>query len=269
MEQYIELGKKILKEGHTEQSRVGPTIALHNQLLSFNLLMGFPLMTTKYVGHKSIINELLWYLKGTTNIKYLKEHKVHVWDKFATSDGEIGKTYSYQFRNFNGIDQITTVINQLNKFSEDGITDRRAIINLYNIADLNEMSIPPCIALIQFNIYEKNNIKYLNTSVYQRSGDFCLGVPYDIAEMALLAEIIATYTNTFPHKLDIFYSNIHIYKAHIEMLEEQLKNLPRRLPNLFKHSLEIRRRKPEELTEDLFIITDIPEGRKKYKYELF
>lgn len=267
MKNYRELGKRILSEGHTEKTRIGDTVTLHNQFLSFDLSEGFPLMTTKHVGFKSIVNETLWYLKGTTSIKYLKDHKVHVWDKFADSNDDIGKTYSYQFRNFAGIDQVREVIKALNR--EDGITDRRAIINLYNVADLKEMSIPPCIAMIQFNAYFKNGIKYLDASVTQRSADFCLGVPYDIAEMALLTHIISVYTDSKPANMTIFYSNIHVYKAHVETLKEQLEIEPKELPELFYHRNAILSLKPEYLGADLFSIEGIPKGRKKFYYELF
>jgi thymidylate synthase len=268
MRNYIELGKRILNLGHIEKTRIGETLALHNQVLSFNLWTErFPLMTTKFVGPKSIINETLWYLKGTTNTKYLTDNNIHVWDKFAAIDGEIGKTYSYQFRNFGGIDQFLEVIKNLNNIK--GITSRRAIINLYNIKDLEEMSIPPCIAIIQFNLYEDAGFRWLDTSVYQRSADFCLGVPYDIAEMALLAEIVGAYTHSIPDNLTIFYSNIHVYKEHIETLKKQLEVEPKELPILIADVFRIENTKPEDLTEDMFIFSGISEDRKKFHYELF
>lgn len=269
MKNYIELGNKILKEGHTEHTRVGDTLALHNQMLLFNLKEGFPLMTTKHVGQKSVVHETLWYLLGTTSIKYLEDNKVFVWSKFANDYKDIGKTYSYQFRNFNGIDQVTEVIDLLNKDIEKDITNRRAIINLYNVSQLNEMSIPPCIAMLQFNIYIEDGIRYLNTTIIQRSADFCLGVPYDIAEMALIAHIIAAYTDSIPSDLAFFYSNIHIYKTHIDTLKEQLLNEPSELPQLVIDIEEIKKRKPEELTANLFTFMNIPKNRNKYYFELF
>jgi thymidylate synthase len=265
MKNYIDLGNQILYRGHTEFTRVGPVLALHNQTLSFDLTYGFPLMTTKHVGQKSIIHELLWYLKGTTNIEYLKKNNVTVWDKFADKNGEIGKTYSYQFRNFNGVDQVKEVIGML---QNDDVTNRRAIINLYNIADLAEMSIPPCISLIQFNTYNIDGIKFLDMSVTQRSADFCLGVPYDIAEMALLAEIMAAYTGSIAKNMTFFYSNIHIYKAHISTLKEQLMNNPTALPTLVINRQAVAVTKPEDLTIDMFDFLEVPK-RKKYQYELF
>lgn len=264
MKNYLELGKRILNKGHTEESRIGGTLALHNEVLNFNLEHGFPLMTTKHVGRKSIIIETLWYLKGTTSINYLKNNNVHVWDEFATND-DIGKTYSYQFRNFEGIDQVKDVIEIL---SSD-YTSRRAIINLYNVRRLDEMSIPPCIATIQFNRYKINNTWYIDTSVYQRSGDFCLGVPYDIAEMALLTHIIAAYTDSKPGRLGFFYSNIHVYKAHIDTLKKQLEEEPGKLPQIELDIEAIKKTEPENLKEDMFKITNVKKGRKKFKYELF
>jgi len=265
MKNYIKLGKKILKKGYIELTRTGETLALHNEKLSFNLKKSFPLMTTKHIGYKSIIYETLWYLKGTTNIKYLKNNNVNIWNKFGDENDDIGKTYSYQFRNFNGIDQIKEVIKQLK--DKNNITNRRAIINLYNVSDLKEMSIPPCIALIQFNIYYVNNEKRLDSSIYQRSADFCLGVPYDIAEMALLTHIIATYTDSNPYNMTIFYSNIHIYKEHIETFKEQANNKPDKLPILKLEKEKIVNLKFEDLTIDLFNFINIKK-RKKYLYKL-
>lgn len=267
MNNYIALGNKILEHGLKEETRIGSTRSLHNEVLSFNLDEGFPLMTTKHVGHKSIINELLWYLKGTTSIKYLKDNKVHVWDKFADANDDIGKTYSWQFRNFNGVDQVKEVISQLNR--DDRITDRRAIINLYNVSDLKEMSIPPCITFIQFNVYYVAGEKRLDASIYQRSADFCLGVPYDIAEMALLTHVIAAYTHSRPMNMTIFYSNIHVYEAHVNTLKEQLKVEPKELPHLIVDTERVIMSEPEELKADMFKVMRIPKDRQKFEYELF
>jgi thymidylate synthase len=267
MKNYELLGKRIIITGIEENTRIGPTRALHNQTLSFDLSQGFPLMTTKHVGHKSIIHETLWYLKGTTSIKYLKDNGVHVWDKFADSNDEIGKTYSYQFRNFNGVDQVKEVIRLLN--AGDKNTNRRAIINLYNVSDLDEMSIPPCISLIQFNLFYFDDERMLDASIYQRSADFCLGVPYDIAEMALLTHIIAAYTNSKPNNMTIFYSNIHIYEPHVETLLDQLTEKSKALPVLYVDVEAVKQSEPEDLTIDMFKLEGIPEFRKKYRYELF
>lgn len=269
MKNYIKLGQRILKQGIRQETRLVSTLALHNQSLSFDLTKGFPLMTTKHVGQKSIIVETLWYLKGHTNIEYLNKNNVHVWDMFADEHGEIGKTYSYQFRNFNGVDQVMEVINKLNQFHVDGITDRRAIINLYNTAELNEMSIPPCITMLQFHIYKQKGKIYLDSTITQRSADFCLGVPYDIAEMALLTHIIATYVKAIPKNMTIFYANIHVYEAHIEVLKEQLQAVPQKLPTLIIDRTKVLETKPEDLELEMFTFIDVLKTRKKYYYELF
>ena len=265
MKNYIDLGKKILTKGHFEHTRVGTTLALHNEMLSFDFKDGFPLMTTKHVGQKSIVHEALWYLKGTTSIKYLEDNKVMVWSKFADKNRDIGKTYSYQFRNFNGVDQVKEVIKLL---KEDPMTNRRAIINLYNVSQLDEMSIPPCIAMLQFNVFFKDNKKYLDTTIMQRSADFCLGVPYDIAEMSLLAYIIAVYTDSIPNNITFFYSNIHVYTAHVDTLKEQLKNEPQDLPTLELDIERIKNTEPEDLTSDMFKLIGVKK-RPKYYIELF
>jgi thymidylate synthase len=269
MENYIKLGKQIISDGIKQNSRIGPTRALHNQVLKYDLSKGFPLMTTKYVGPKSIIHETLWYLQGTTSINYLEENKVFVWSQFADENKDIGKTYSYQFRNFGGVDQVKEVIKRLTKDDEEQYTDRRAIINLFNSAELDQMSIPPCIAMLQFNVYWEDNKKYIDATILQRSADFCLGVPYDIAEMALLTHIIAAYVKAIPKELAIFYSNIHVYEAHVETLKEQLEEEPKELPELVLDINRIRATEPEELKPEWFDITNIPKGRKKFKYELF
>jgi len=270
MKNYNDLGVKLLYgyDSVPENTRVGKAYALHGEALSFDLTEGFPLMTTKFVGHKSIIHETLWYLKGTTSIDYLQKNGVHVWDKFANEHNEIGKTYSYQFRNFNGIDQVKEVIKQL---KDTEFTDRRAIINLYNPNDLKEMSIPPCIAMIQFFAYnhKQTGERLLDAIVYQRSADFCLGVPYDIAEMALLAHIIGAYVDATPKLLSIHYGNVHVYEPHVETLKLQLEEIPMKLPTLVVDKARLKASEPEDLTIDMFEIKNIPKGRKKFSYELF
>ena len=200
---------------------------------------------------------------------YKRENKVFVWSKFAYEKNDIGKTYSYQFRNFCGVDQVNEVIKLLTEKDENRYTSRRAIINLYNVSELNEMSIPPCIATIQFNVYWQNNTKYLSTTVNQRSADFCLGVPYDVAEMALLSHIIGVYTDAKPKDLTVFYSNVHVYQAHVEELKLQLQNPVLELPTLIMNDELIKQTKPEHLTEEMFDIINVQKGRPIHKYELF
>lgn len=269
MKNYVSLGNRLIKSGIKQNSRIGPTRALHNQVLKYDLTKGFPLMTTKFVGHRSIITETIWYLQGTESIKYLEDNKVFVWSQFADENKSVGKTYSYQFRNFGGVDQVKEVIKRLTKDDDEKFTDRRAIINLFNTAELDEMSIPPCIATIQFNVYWVKGIKYIDATINQRSADFCLGVPYDIAEMALLTHIIGAYVNARPKNMAIFYSNIHVYEAHVEVLKEQLKEEPKELPTLIIDTRAVAKSEPENIQKEWFIIIDIPEGRKKFSYELF
>lgn len=266
MKNYVDLGIKILNEGILEKTRVGNAYALHGESLSFNLKEGFPLLTTKKVGHKSIIHEALWYLKGTTSIDYLESNKVFVWSKFANEHNDIGKTYSFQFRNFNGIDQVAESIKKL---QDSSYTDRRNIINLYNVSDLAEMSIPPCISLIQlYTYFDDKNVKQLDLVAYQRSADFCLGVPYDIAEMAVLANVFAAYGDAEPNKLIIQYGNVHVYKVHADTLELQLKEKPEKLPVLEVDREAIKAVQPEDIKAEMFTITGIKKDRTVYSYEL-
>lgn len=226
MKNYMTLGFKILKKNNLVVSRNGDIYALYGETLKFDLQKGFPLLTNKFINFNHIIHETLWYLKGTDKITYLKENNINIWNLWADENESIGPTYGVQWRNFNGIDQLKIAINDLknNKFS------RRIIISGWNVGQLSEMKLPPCLVLIQFNVDNNNN---LHSVIYQRSGDFAIGVPYDIAEMALLTHIIANVCDLTPGTLTIQYGNIHIYKEHVDsFVNIQAKNKIHRLPKL-------------------------------------
>jgi thymidylate synthase len=225
MENYKQLGYKILNEGSKINGRNGVVYSLFGEQLKFDLTKGFPLMTSKYINFNHIKHEVIWYLMGTDKIDYLKEHKIHIWDKWADKNNSIGPTYGVQWRNFNGRDQVKEVINGLihKPFS------RRHIINGWNPNELHLMALPPCIVMIHFNVDSRYR---LHAVVYQRSADFAVGVPYDIAEMALLTHYIANEALLEPGSLTMQYGNIHIYGEHVETLKEQLKAEYDQLPVL-------------------------------------
>lgn len=229
MKQYSDLGLKLITHGEPVKTRTGPTRSLTGEMLSFDLSEGFPLLTTKKINFNHILHETLWYLKGTSSIEYLHEHNIRIWDNWAT-DNDIGKTYGYQWRRFNDDtllgDQYKNVIHLLKTQPES----RRIMINGWNPLQLHEMNLPPCIVNLHFIV--RNNSK-LDLVVYQRSADFCLGVPYDIAEMALLLHIVAHETNFAANKLTICYGDLHIYENHVETFKDvQFIREPRPLPKL-------------------------------------
>lgn len=229
MKQYLQLGTKLLEEGELVTTRTGATLSLTGQHLSFDLTKGFPLLTTKKINFNHILHEVLWYLKGTSSIDYLHEHNIKIWDNWAV-DNDIGKTYGYQWRQFNDNkelgDQYRNAIHLLKTQPES----RRIMINGWNPLQLHEMNLPPCI--INLHFLTRNDNK-LDLVVYQRSADYCLGVPYDIAEMALILHIVAHETGFDVNKLTIFYGDLHIYENHIETFKSiQAIREPRDLPKL-------------------------------------
>ena len=230
MKQYLELLDRVLKEGIRKEDRTGTgTISVFGHQMRFNLEEGFPCLTTKKLHLKSIIYELLWFLKGDTNIKYLQENNVRIWNEWADANGDLGHIYGYQWRswpNYEGgfIDQISEAIDTL-KTNPDS---RRIIVSAWNVADIPHMNLPPCHILFQF--YVANN--RLSMQLYQRSADIFLGVPFNIASYALLLQMVAQVTGLqagdFVHTL----GDAHIYLNHLDQVKLQLSRDPRPLPQM-------------------------------------
>jgi thymidylate synthase len=230
MQQYHDLLNHVLAHGHVKTDRTGTgTVSVFGYQMRFNLAEGFPLLTTKKVHLKSIIHELLWFLQGSTNIAYLKENGVSIWDEWADEQGNLGPVYGYQWRNWpkpdgSHIDQITQVVNQIKKTPDS----RRLIVSAWNVADVERMKLPPCHAFFQFYVADGK----LSCQLYQRSADIFLGVPFNIASYALLTMMVAQVCDLqlgdFVHTL----GDAHIYSNHMEQVKEQLSRTPRALPNM-------------------------------------
>ncbi|MFT8362506.1 MAG: thymidylate synthase [Sporolactobacillus sp.] len=230
MEQYLSLCRRVLEEGHRKADRTGTgTISVFGHQMRFHLQDGFPLMTTKKLHYKSIIYELLWFLKGDTNVAYLQEHGVRIWNEWADDHGELGPIYGHQWRSWTGkngetIDQISRVIDQIRTTPDS----RRLIVSAWNPSEIGEMALPPCHCLFQFYVTNGR----LSCQLYQRSADIFLGVPFNIASYALLTHMIAHVTGLavgdFVHTL----GDAHIYLNHLPQIKEQLMRTPRTLPKL-------------------------------------
>lgn len=228
MKQYLDLLNRILTEGVKKGDRTGTgTISIFGNQMRFNLDEGFPLLTTKKLHLKSIIYELLWFLRGDTNLKYLHEHKVSIWDEWADPDGELGHIYGYQWRSWPGyngefIDQISQVVYDI----KNNPDSRRLIVSAWNVADLGNMNLPPCHVLFQFYVAEGR----LSLQLYQRSADTFLGVPFNIASYSLLLMMMAQVTGLKPGDLIYTTGDTHLYLNHIEQARLQLTRTPRPLP---------------------------------------
>ncbi len=230
MKQYTDLLRHVLAHGNQKTDRTGTgTTSVFGYQMRFNLADGFPLLTTKKVHLKSIIHELLWFLQGSTNIKYLKENGVRIWDEWADENGNLGPVYGYQWRNWpkpdgTHIDQITQVVNAI-KTNPDS---RRLIVSAWNVADVDQMKLPPCHAFFQFYVADGK----LSCQLYQRSADIFLGVPFNIASYALLtmmvAQVCGLKLGDFVHTL----GDAHIYTNHMEQVSEQLTRDLRPLPQM-------------------------------------
>jgi len=228
MRQYLDLMKHVLEHGARKSDRTGTgTLSVFGAQLRFDLNAGFPLLTTKRVHLKSIIHELLWFLKGDTNTRYLKENGVTIWDEWADENGDLGPVYGYQWRSWptpggGHIDQIAQVIEQIRKNPDS----RRMIVSAWNVADLPRMALLPCHAFFQFYVAEGR----LSCQLYQRSADFFLGVPFNIASYALLTMMVAQATGLEAGDLVHTFGDTHLYLNHLDQAREQLTRTPRALP---------------------------------------
>jgi len=230
MKQYTDLLRHVLQHGNKKEDRTGTgTLSVFGYQMRFNLEEGFPLLTTKKVHLKSIIHELLWFLQGSTNIAYLKENGVRIWDEWADDNGNLGPVYGYQWRNWpkpdgTHIDQITQVVNAI----KNNPDSRRLIVSAWNVADVDQMKLPPCHAFFQFYVADGK----LSCQLYQRSADIFLGVPFNIASYALLtmmvAQVCGLKLGDFVHTL----GDAHIYTNHMEQVHEQLSRDIRSLPQM-------------------------------------
>jgi thymidylate synthase len=230
MKQYHDLLKHILENGHEKTDRTGTgTRSVFGYQMRFDLSKGFPLVTTKKLHLKSIIYELLWFLNGDTNIKYLKDHGVSIWDEWADANGDLGPVYGYQWRSWPGrngekIDQISKLIDQLKKKPDS----RRHIVTAWNPADVDQMALPPCHAMFQFYVADNK----LSCQLYQRSCDTFLGLPFNIASYALLVYMIAQQCDFEVSDFVWTGGDVHIYNNHIDQVNLQLTREPYPLPQL-------------------------------------
>ncbi len=230
MNQYLNLLKKILADGHRKEDRTGTgTVSIFGHQMRFDLSEGFPLLTTKKVHLKSIIYELLWFLKGDTNVRYLQEHGVRIWNEWADPDGSLGHIYGYQWRSwpdYDGgfIDQISQAVEDI----QHNPDSRRIIVSSWNVADLKNMNLPPCHAFFQFYVADGK----LSLQLYQRSADCFLGVPFNIASYALLCMMMAQVCGLTPGEFIHTTGDTHIYLNHLDQVKEQLSRTPRKLPRM-------------------------------------
>lgn len=230
MKPYLELMQRVLDEGTPKSDRTGTgTLSVFGHQMRFNLADGFPLVTTKKLHLRSIIHELLWFLKGDTNIAYLKENGVRIWDEWADENGDLGPVYGYQWRSWPApdgrhIDQIATLLDSIKRTPDS----RRLLVSAWNPALVDDMALPPCHALFQFYVADGK----LSCQLYQRSADIFLGVPFNIASYALLTHMIAQVCDLevgdFVHTL----GDAHLYLNHLDQAHEQLSRTPRPLPRL-------------------------------------
>ena len=230
MKQYLELLDHILTNGSDKDDRTGTgTRSVFGYQMRFNLAEGFPLLTTKKLPLKSIIYELLWFLKGDTNVKYLQDHGVRIWNEWADENGDLGHVYGYQWRSwpaYDGtfIDQISEAIDQI----KNNPSSRRIIVSAWNVADIPTMKLPPCHAFFQFYVADGK----LSLQLYQRSADTFLGVPFNIASYALLLMMVAQVTGLEPGDFVHTMGDTHLYKNHFEQARLQLTREPRKLPRM-------------------------------------
>ena len=234
MEQYLNMLERIMVEGRRQSNRTGiDTLKVFGHQERFDLEEGFPLLTTKKLYTRAITHELLWFIKGLTNISYLNENKVKIWNEWADENGELGPIYGKQWRSwpdYNGgsIDQLAQVINDI----KENPNGRRHIVSSWNVAQISEMALPPCHCLFQFDVTDGE----LSCQLYQRSCDTFLGVPYNIASYALLTHMVAHVTGLKPKEFIHTFGDLHLYINHLEQAKEQLSREPRPLPTLALNS---------------------------------
>lgn len=230
MQQYLNLMQHVINEGFHKKDRTGTgIISVFGYQMRFNLEDGFPLVTTKKLHLKSIIHELLWFLKGSTNVAYLQENGVRIWNEWAREDGELGPIYGYQWRSWpdyhgGNIDQVKQVIESIQKSPDS----RRHLVSAWNVGQIDDMQLPPCHILFQFYVAGGK----LSCQLYQRSADIFLGVPFNIASYALLTMMVAQVTGLKPGDFIHTLGDAHIYTNHIEQVKLQLTREPRQLPQM-------------------------------------
>ena len=230
MKNYLEIMQKILDEGEKKDDRTGTgTISCFGAQMHFNLQDGFPLLTTKKLHLKSIIYELIWFLKGETNVKFLNENNVSIWDEWADENGELGPIYGHQWRNWEGTDgkkhdQITKLIDDI----KSNPNSRRLLVSSWNVSEIDKMALAPCHTFFQFYV---SNGK-LSCQLYQRSADFFLGVPFNIASYALLTLMVAQVTNLLPGSFVHTLGDYHLYLNHLDQAKLQLQRKPKKLPKM-------------------------------------
>jgi thymidylate synthase len=230
MRSYLDLMQHVLDHGTRKSDRTGTgTLSVFGAQLRFDLSQGFPLVTTKKLHLKSIVHELLWFLRGDTNTRYLKEHGVSIWDEWADETGELGPVYGYQWRSWPApdgrhIDQIANLLSQLRTNPDS----RRMIVSAWNVADLHRMALMPCHAFFQFYVADGK----LSCQMYQRSADIFLGVPFNIASYALLTMMVAQVCDLEPGDFVHTFGDTHLYSNHLDQAREQLTRAPRPLPRM-------------------------------------
>jgi thymidylate synthase len=228
LRQYLDLLARIRNEGLRKEDRTGTgTLSLFGAQMRFDLSDGFPLVTTKKLHVKSVVHELLWFLQGSTNIRYLKEHGVSIWDEWADETGELGPVYGRQWRSWptssgETVDQISALVEGLKRDPDS----RRHIVSAWNVGEIPKMALPPCHCLFQFYIGQGR----LSCQLYQRSADVFLGVPFNIASYSLLTMMVAQVTGLEPGEFVHTFGDVHLYSNHIEQADEQLSRSPRALP---------------------------------------
>lgn len=230
MKQYLELLNHILNEGTRKSDRTGTgTLSVFGHQMRFDMAEGFPLLTTKKLHLKSIIYELLWFLRGDTNVKYLHDHGVSIWDEWADENGELGPIYGHEWRSWpdyqgGTIDQIANVVDQIRRTPDS----RRMIVSAWNVAEVDSMALPPCHTMFQFYVAEGR----LSLQLYQRSADTFLGVPFNIASYALLLQMMAQVTGLQPGEFIHTTGDTHLYLNHLDQARLQLTRTPRKLPRM-------------------------------------